>query len=559
MTNAIKISILNLINTLRLNGIRINITNILLIFNIIIKYTKQNAAISERIFEEIASQDNKILLNKGLLLKLFSLGKFFYEKNLSNNLEIKTKYEIVKELIKYNENSSGVDFPNSLISLFIDDTKLFSSKKILIPDVKQDCLLLEVIYRLVKNDGKNINEILSILVGYSISNEIKDFIEQATLFIFGEKYCIHNEDFLGATINDKFDYVICNPKFGKTSKQSYYFQEYELIAPNAYNKFMQQELLFLEKIYKISNFNSYITILLPNGILENEINKNTREWILKHFKIEEIISIYSGVFKPVTNIKTSILKLEKTSQEASKYNFIVSIVSSEKELVENSYFKSNINFRDLSTNNFTPEYYKRQNSLYLKEIENCNYLYLKDIVKIQKSKAKILGDNNAKINYVDISSVDFRTGKIKNAKAIKVIDAPKRAYYQVSTNDLLFAVSGGSLGTKSQVIAVINSENDKNICSNGFRVLTLYKDINPYYLWYFMRSSFFLEQVKQVATGSTILNLKENDLMSLKIYLPEKKIQDKIAKDVLENIKQLTESERFLVNSEDYILKKEVK
>lgn len=374
-----------------------------------------------------------------------------------------------------------------------------------------------------------------------------EFVRLATKFIFDIEYRLRNEDFSLADINEKFDVVICNPPFGRDSRNVQNYKNFEF---SAMKKNPPMELLFLEKIYNAMAGGATLSIVFPNNILENTTNEFARVWIKNKFQIKEVISLYIGVFKPITNIKTSVLIIKKAHNVSQNYNVNLSIVGSEEDILKNRKDALKIAITELDTQNFTPEFYQRKNSSCLQELSQFNLITLAQIATIKKEKAPILKDKTEKFRYVDISSVDYKTGEIKEARITNVIEAPKRAYYEINKNDLIIAVSGGAIGTKSHVAAVVNEEYDKCICSNGFRALTLSNNVNPYYLWYFMRSEYFFEQVKQCSAGSTIPNLKEKDLMNIKVIIPPIDIQKEIENKVKEYIKKLKEAEMFLFKAE---------
>lgn len=498
-------------------------------------------------------------LNKHIKVKerIFPNNLYFIIKNLCENIHnsknantvLKSKYEIVQEILLSNNFKGFVlATPKRLFNSLILKNKLKVGNKVLIPEVKTGGLLIETLYHLASKESQNINNIYQDVTAFSFISKTEEFVKLATRFIFGAEYSLRLEDFLTAKINEKFDTVICNPPFGRRIANIQYYEEFEFCKKI---KNTPSELLFLEKIQNTMSSNSCLSIVLPNNILENTIHQDARKWISDNFKIVEIISLYIGAFKPMTNIKTSILILKKTTDIDKNYNVKFSLISNEEDLLNNKRDSFEIPIKDLNEVNYTPEFYQRKDSSFLLDLEQCKSVTIKEVTKlILKEKAKILKDSTQSFRYIDISSVDAKTGEIREAKDIKVSEAPKRAYYEINKNDLIIAVSGGGIGTKSHVIAVIDDRYDKCVCSNGFRVLKLRDDINPYYMWYFMRSEYFLGQVNQLSAGSTIPNLREKDLMDIKVFIPPIEIQKSIEEKVKNNINKLKEAETFLCSNE---------
>ena len=114
---------------------------------------------------------------------------------------------------------------------------------------------------------------------------------------------------------------------------------------------------------------------------------------------------------------------------------------------------------------------------------------------------------------------------------IRVHEAPSRASYDIQEGDVITAVAGNSVGTKNHATAFITSDFDGCICTNGFRVLRV-KNINPYYLFIFLKSDLFLSQVFQLRTGAAIPSVSDEDLKNILIPMSSKKNQRQIEKNV---------------------------
>lgn len=76
---------------------------------------------------------------------------------------------------------------------------------------------------------------------------------------------------------------------------------------------IQSELLFLERIVQLLKTNGKAAVIVPEGVLfgGNKAYVNTRQILLKDCDLEAVISLPSGVFKPYTGVKTSILVFTK--------------------------------------------------------------------------------------------------------------------------------------------------------------------------------------------------------------------------------------------------------
>ena len=86
--------------------------------------------------------------------------------------------------------------------------------------------------------------------------------------------------------------------------------------------------------------------------------------------------------------------------------------------------------------------------------------------------------------------------------------------------DIITGIAGNSVGTRKHATALVTSEFDGAICTNGFRVLRAPK-INPYYLLYYLHCDLFLKQMMMYRTGAAIPNVSDTDLNYIMVYLPD--------------------------------------
>ena len=116
-------------------------------------------------------------------------------------------------------------------------------------------------------------------------------------------------------------------------------------------------------------------------------------------------------------------------------------------------------------------------------------------------------------------------------------------------------MTSGALGTKSHSVAIVTEEYDQCVCANTLKVLRPGEMVDPYYLWYFLRSEYFLSQVNKLKSGSTIPNLKDKDIKSIKLYLPSLEEQKAIREKVIHYIESYENSQKALLESENEIKK----
>lgn len=105
----------------------------------------------------------------------------------------------------------------------------------------------------------------------------------------------------------KFDMIFTNPPFGtKVKVDDNIAAQYELDSK-------APEVLFIEQCYRFLKPGGRMAIVLPDGILGNPNMVDTREWMLKHFKLIASIDLPVEAFLPQVGVQASLLFLQKKS------------------------------------------------------------------------------------------------------------------------------------------------------------------------------------------------------------------------------------------------------
>jgi type I restriction modification system M subunit (site-specific DNA-methyltransferase subunit) len=111
---------------------------------------------------------------------------------------------------------------------------------------------------------------------------------------------------------NKFTLVLANPPF----KGSVDLETIAKDLRTTTNKSKKTELLFLALFLKILKTGGRTASIVPDGVLFGSSNqhKAIREEIIENHKLEAIISMPSGVFKPYAGVSTAIMIFTKTGQ-----------------------------------------------------------------------------------------------------------------------------------------------------------------------------------------------------------------------------------------------------
>ena len=120
--------------------------------------------------------------------------------------------------------------------------------------------------------------------------------------------------------NLKFDVILANPPFAGEMKDRKMLVHYELAKralKRAKDKAPKEErdVLFIERILKMLKPGGRAAIVLPQGKFNNSSLAFIREWILKKARLLAVVGLHPNTFKPHTGTKTSVLFIQKYTQE----------------------------------------------------------------------------------------------------------------------------------------------------------------------------------------------------------------------------------------------------
>ena len=129
-----------------------------------------------------------------------------------------------------------------------------------------------------------------------------------------------------------FDFIITNPPFGSTVRQSEqaYLKTYQLgkkeedwlavaTPPQNTRDGQSTEVLFIEQDYKFLKEGGYLAIVLPDGILTNSSMQYVRTQIEDWFRIVAVVSMPQTAFMANgAGVKSSVLFLKKWTKKESE-------------------------------------------------------------------------------------------------------------------------------------------------------------------------------------------------------------------------------------------------
>lgn len=141
--------------------------------------------------------------------------------------------------------------------------------------------------------------------------------------------------------------------------------------------------------------------------------------------------------------------------------------------------------------------------------------------------------------YVDISSIDRKTGEIRKPKQLKFKNAPQRATQIIRNGDIVVSLTRPT----RNAIALVPHELDGQICSSGFAVMVAKPNIDSLFLLTLLRTEVVRLQMQCRARGSMYPAILLDDLKGIAIpfMVSDIKIQRELAQDIKSRIECINE------------------
>ncbi len=391
-------------------------------------------------------------------------------------------------------------------------------------------------------------------------------------------------------MNNAFDIVLTNPPFGNKGKveDPQILKHYALAhrwkkslnngwkRTEALLSGQSPDVLFTEKSLKLLRPGGRMAIVLPDGVLQNVSNEYVRFWIRSQAKVLGVVSIPQEAFVPYgTGIKTSLLLLRKLPASFYKACFMARIrkigydvkgqpiykrdesgkiirapsgtpvVDSDVEGIATAFSDFHkgilssaleqvyIVSEDFLNSRLDAEHYQPSDQQLIQHLKSMPTKPLGELADILSEADDFRLMSNSEIRYIAISDVDVRTMQVASQQIIKAHEAPSRATYRVRAGDIITAISGASTGTQRQASALITEDEEGTICSNGFAVLRNIRGINPLFLLAYMRTDYYLRQVRRLMTGHAIPSISLEDLAKVLVPIPDEQEQKRIADSLM--------------------------
>ena len=148
----------------------------------------------------------------------------------------------------------------------------------------------------------------------------------------------------------------------------------------------------------------------------------------------------------------------------------------------------------------------------------CKEYILKDIISVVidyrgKTPAK-LGGTWSQDGYRALSAKNIKNGFIVNEESIRFVDPVLYKEWmkeEIHRNDILIT----SEAPFGQVL--LWDSDEKIVLSQRIFGLRVKEDFNPFYVYYYMTSGLFQNELKARATGTTVTGLRQPELLKARI------------------------------------------
>jgi len=130
----------------------------------------------------------------------------------------------------------------------------------------------------------------------------------------------------------------------------------------------------------------------------------------------------------------------------------------------------------------------------------------------------------SQFTYIDIGSVDNSIFKITEPKSILGKDAPSRAKKEVSIDDIVYSMTRPNLKN----IAIVELEYDNPIASTGFCILRVNSLVTNKYLFYYLLTRAFFQQIEYKVRGAQYPAVSDTDVKQSLVPLPPLQEQKRI-------------------------------
>lgn len=494
-----------------------------------------------------------------LSLFLKEINEFNYEhsENLGN------AFEYLLSILGSQGDAGQFRTPRHIIDFIVEVVDPKKNETILDPACGTAGFLISAYKHILKtNKEKPLTpdeklKLMNNLAGYDISPDmVKLALVNMYLHGFPEPK-IHEYDSLTSEKrwDETYDVILANPPF-MTPKGGI----------NPHKRFSIQsgraEVLFVDYIMEHLNINGRAGVIVPDGIVstKNSAYKQLRKKLVED-GLFAVISLPNGVFKPYTDVKTSILLFDKSSEKRKDELLFITIdqdgfeFGAQRKKTEHNDLPESVNIlnewrKGKKVKTEKAEWIKRDKIL---QNEDCiligNYYQENNISQNSKSfslveLSELVKEKSERVKgkNIEVWSVSNEKGFIKSEEYFskKVASENISNYKIVNEHDFAYNPSRINVGS-----IALNSSDKQGAVSPMYVVFEVDESkIVPEFLFILLKSDRLREEIDRRAYGAVRKQLRFSDLQKIVIPLPplatQKEIIEEIKakKDAIESAKQ---------------------
>lgn len=377
-----------------------------------------------------------------------------------------------------------------------------------------------------------------------------------------------NFDISESLVMNSPTHIITAPPFGKVNYLHFSQDSFS-------SKLNQLEDLLLERALSLISAHGRIVMLVPESLLFSKTRKKIRDLLIRNNYITAIISLSSGILKPTSAIKTSILILDKKSNIATKKVFMSYIdelpvlhTFNSREIpkfnevletfknweitnhIDNSSVAWEVSTTKLHSDNLAVHQYVPSSPVGHKEL---NFLYpmvnLKEVVKLIKRGARIKLEEHGNIQVIGPGSIRQMVIDAEKLGQTSSTQVPLEAMI-VQDGDVTF----NNISTYLGAAAVVKSLENTYVSQHVILIRPNTSVILPDYLAAALNSDYVRPQVEQRATGAIMPSLSLRELEKIKIPLPDLNTQQRLVNKIINSQRELTQMKQQLIQAEKNFL-----
>ena len=343
-----------------------------------------------------------------------------------------------------------------------------------------------------------------------------------------------------------FNYIYTNPPFGNKDSEKKILELYTITKYLSKNGSIDREILFTEQFANLLKKGGFLSVVFPNGILNNskKIYTKTRELLKSDFIIIAVIGLPDKSFKSSgANSHTSILfakKKEITNEpQPDIFMAIAKEVGFERKTKQALPIHKNdldsilLNYRKHKSNHHSlqplKDVYKLDSYSFILPSEkledriDANYYYSKYIIDTGEESQRLenictiskekIQDKTGLYKYIQFSDISEQTGEIISfTDEGQVSELPSRAQMLLKENYVICA----RVFDSEKNVAIVPKEFSNQIASTGFVVLKP-KNIPYQILYYYMRLPSTLKQIRYFCSGTILPSCRDEDILKIRV------------------------------------------